>query len=114
VNCRSAQRRSMSAHTDTNTTGVSPGPSYPDMPGASSLSAEINKAKERSMLHLVVQGAPPNETLTLLVHGVATQTIRSPGDGQVVIMRLRKVELTDLTSLVAQDAHGQIVFSVSF
>jgi hypothetical protein len=82
--------------------------------GTGVVSVRINKGRQRGRFLLVAQGAPAREKLTLLVNGVAAGTVRSDKHGKVTIKNLRGVKLTDLKSVVANDAHGNVVFSVSF
>src|SRR6266478_5649046 len=94
--------------------GVCAGPDVLGVHGNAVMSVHTRNGKQRSKFLLVAQGAPPKQKLTLLVNGVISGTARSDRQGKIVIKHLAKVKLTTVKSVLAEDAHGNVVMSVSF
>ena len=93
---------------------VCAGPDTLGIHGNVVMSVHTRNGKQRSKFLLVAQGAPPSQKLTLLVNGVVAGTARSDRHGKLVIKHLAKVNLATMKSVVAKDAHGHVVLSVSF
>jgi hypothetical protein len=94
---------------------LAPGPLCTNLVGTAGLHIEVKKGNTHGSFSLVASGAPPKATLHLFVNGVEAGTVKTDRRGRVSIHKLPKgSDLLDLTTVAAQDADGNVAFSVNF
>jgi hypothetical protein len=93
---------------------VSGGNAGSTVTGHAWITLSAGKGKQHGEFLLEAQGAPPHQELTLVVNGAASGIIRTDAHGKVTIKSLPGADLSTVTSVAAEDAYGNVVFSVTF
>jgi hypothetical protein len=93
---------------------VTGGTAGSNVTGHACITLTAGKGKQHGTFLLAVEGAPKHQDLTLVVNGVASGTIRTDEHGKVTLKNLPGADLLTVTSVVAEDAYGNVVFSVTF
>ncbi|HVM61154.1 MAG TPA: hypothetical protein VMV72_09840 [Verrucomicrobiae bacterium] len=94
---------------------LGPGPLCTNLTGSARLYVCATKGKTHGGLSLVAAGCPPKSTLHVFVNGSEVGTVKSDRRGHVTINRLPKgTDYAGVSTLAAQDADGNVAFSVNF
>ena len=98
----------------TGQSAVQPGPAGAGVTGQATLTIQTKNGKPSGKFLLVASGAPASQKLALVVNGATVGRARSDKQGNIVIKKLPKADLTTVTSVVVKTADGTVVLSVTF
>lgn len=96
-------------------TSLVPGPLCTNLVGSARLYVNVTKGITHGGLSLAATGCPPQSTLHLFVNGSEVGTVKTDRRGHVTINKLPKgTDFVGLTTIAAEDADGNVAFSVNF